>query len=121
MIRTSKSHRINEWTHPATAIMAENHPKTFPEPLLIPMYASRANIAQKSIAGYGRPLRLVFLKIFGALPQIARPSEQCASVNVSIRNDQLVVGDNVHRARELVYKSLEAADQAEVKRAALMT
>jgi len=51
------------------------------------------------MAMYGRPRRDVLLKIFGAFPTIARP----------------------YKARELVYKSLEAADHADVNRQALMT
>jgi hypothetical protein len=40
------------------------------------MYARRANIEQKITAGYGRPFLLVLLKIFGALPETARPSDK---------------------------------------------
>ena len=64
--------------------MLANHPKTLPEPLLIPMYAKEANRAQKMIETKGRPLLEVVVKILGAFPTMARPSG-CGEYTVSIK------------------------------------
>jgi hypothetical protein len=60
------------------------------------------------------------MKILGALPAAARPSEQQTMINIDgIYWDGRF--SNPQSARELVYRSLEAADQADVRRQALMT
>ena len=92
--------------------------KTFPDPPLIPIYARRPNSEQRVRETYGNPLLEAFAKIAGALPTLARPS-----VHQPFRQSRLrrIRDEYIHRARELVYRSLEAADHAEVRRAALIT
>lgn len=89
----------NQVINPATEVILANQPKTLPEPALTPMYAKQANSEQKMMLMTGMPPRVVFEKILGALPAIERP----------------------YKARELVYRSLDAADHADVKRQALIT
>lgn len=60
------------------------------------------------------------MKILGAFPTMARPSESVKHGEYPKRWNYGICGD-IHNARELVYKSEDAADQAEVRRAALMT
>ena len=66
----------NQVKRPAIEVKFENHPKTRPDPDLMPMNPSRAKDAQKMTETYGRPLRPVFRKIFGAFPASARPSAE---------------------------------------------
>lgn len=80
--------------------MLANQPKTFPEPLLTPMYARTEKLAQKATAAYGRPLFDVRVKIFGALPTIARPSTQ--SIN-KIGSVQIM--REAHTGHETTYTS----------------
>ena len=54
--------------------MLANQVKTVPAPLDIAMKASRVNEAQKITETQGSPDLDVLVKIFGALPAIAKPS-----------------------------------------------
>ena len=47
--------------------MFTNHPNTFAEPLEEPMYARNAKAQPTTMAGSGRPLRVVQRKMAGAL------------------------------------------------------
>jgi hypothetical protein len=114
----------NQVRRPATDVMLANQLNTLPEPEWTPMYANEANVEEAMSAVTGNPFRRVFLNMEGAFPAIARPSVciQCAMLGNDVRRlyALLEVGDS-HRARELVYRSLDAADQAEVRRQALMS
>ncbi len=79
------------------------------------MYARVENREHVMSATYGKPERDVLPKMAGALPTLARPSVLPVSMRDGKKNT------NVQSARELVYKSLDAADHADVRRAALIT
>jgi hypothetical protein len=87
------------------------------------MNANRENDAEDMSAAMGNPFRRVILNIAGAFPAMARPSVcayECASSQAAGPKRRGLETRDLHNARELVYRSLEAADQAEVRRAALM-
>ena len=106
---------------PATDVMLASQLKTLPEPAWTPMNAKRENDEEAMSAAMGSPLRRVILNIEGAFPEIARPSiRQHAKQSAHATADDLVESGNSHSARELVYRSLDAADQAEVRRHAFM-
>lgn len=91
-----------------------------PEPEWTPMYAKRENADDMRSAVTGNPFGSVFLKIDGALPEMARPSVGRSGRAIGQREGLYFETSHSHSARELVYKSLEAADQAEVRRHALI-
>ena len=95
--------------------MLASHPNTFPAPSDTARYPSEANRALKTTEVHGRPFFVVFKKNFGAFPETDNPSA---------KNHQggycKWIPSYSHKALELVYRSLDAADQADVRRAALM-
>ena len=106
----------NHVRRPAIAVMFENQLKTLPDPDLTPMNARNANAVEHNNATYGKPFLVVRMKIFGAFPETARPSMK----EVGRTKFDTQIEEHLHKARELVYMSLEAADHAEVRRHALM-
>ena len=65
----------NHVMRPAMEVRLENQPKTLPEPDLTPMYAKNENAVESSSDVMGRPLRAVRLKMRGAFPARASPSD----------------------------------------------
>ena len=90
--------------------------KTLPEPFLTPMKLRRAKHELKQTETMGNPFGRVLRNILGAFLDNARPSSSknsTSSLNCSCKN-------YLHSARELVNRSLDAADQADVNRQALI-
>ena len=88
----------------------------------MPINANRENDEENISAVTGNPFRRIFLNMEGAFLAIVRPS---------VRH-HVMLGNGVwgfmpswkwdsHNARELKYKSLNAVDQAEVRRHPLMS
>lgn len=86
------------------------------------MNANRENDEEAMSAVTGNPFRRVFLNMEGAFPAIARPSVyHHTTLGNGVRIFYAFLKWDPHSARELVYRSLDAADQAEVRRHALMS
>ena len=76
--------------------------------------------AHASIDTQGKPWRVTFRKMLGAFPFSARPSIAVVSDTTLAEPGERRRKADVQSARELLYKSLFAADHAEVRIAALI-